>query len=189
MAIKRLFILILFTFLSCEIEKTDIISQDVSFYIQKDYQKDIEKIQKINISLSQATSKTIVEINNLIDNYFDYLENLQELCSGKKNPFFEEGERSNVSKKGKEFLEKSSFFLNSLNDLLKNFEIKDRANLLLNVNDIKYDDEWFIVYIDFYFRGLDCKEFNLLLDYRKRDLLIIQNQILYDHQLRNRSNK
>lgn len=185
MAIKRFFILILFTLLSCEIEKTDIVFQDVSFYIQKDYQKDIEKIRKINISLSQTTSNTIDEINNLIEDYFQYLENLQESCSGGKNPFFEEGKRSKVTKEGKEFIEKSSSFLDSLNDLLKNFEIKDRANLLLNVNDIKYDHEWFIVYIDFYFRGLDCREFSLLLDYRKRDLLIIQNQILYDYHSHN----
>lgn len=192
MEIKRFFVFILFllpTLLSCEIEKTDIIFEDVSFYIQKDYQKDIEKIQKINTSLSQTTSSTIDEINNLIEDYFRFIENLQEICSGGKNPFFEVGERSNVSKEGKEFLEKSSLFLDSLNDLLTNFEIKDRANLLLNVNDIKYDDEWFIVYIDFYFRGLNCKEFNLLLDYRKRDLLIIQNQILYDYHLRDKSYK
>lgn len=183
MTIPRFLIIILFMFSSCESEKTDIIFQDVSFYIQKDYQKDIQKIQQINISLSQTTSDTIAEITNLTNDYFQYLENLQKRCSGEKNPFFESGRRSDVSKEGKEFLEKSSFFLSSLKDLLKNDEIKDRANLLLNVNDIKYDDEWFIVYIDFYFRGMDCKAFNLLLDYRKRDLLIIQNQILNDYHL------
>lgn len=184
MAIKRFFILILLTLLSCETEKTDIVFQGVSFYMQKNYQKDIEKIRKSNFSLSQTTSNTVNEINNLIDDYFQYIENLQKSCSGGKNPFFEEGKRSKVTKEGKEFIEKSSSFLDSLNDLLKNFEIKDRANFLLNVNDIKYDHEWFIVYIDFYFRGLDCRDFNLLLDYRKRDLLIIQNQILYDYHLR-----
>jgi|SRR5690554_174633 len=189
MRFKNYFFIILLALLSCENEKTDIVFQEVSFYIQKDYQKDIEKIQQINISLSQTTSDTISEINNLTHTYFQYLENLQELCSGKKNPFFEPGRRSDVSKKGNEFLEKSSLFLNSLSELLENDEIKERAHLLLNVDDIKYDDEWFIVFIDFYFRGLDCTEFNLLLDYRKRDLLIIQNQILNDYHLRNKSYK
>jgi len=190
MRFKNYFFIILLALLSCENEKIDIILQDdVSFYIQKDYQKDIEKIQRINISLSQTTSDTIAEINNLTNNYFQYLENLQELCSGKKNPFFEPGRRSDVSKAGEEFLEKSSLFLNSLKDLLENDEIKDRAHLLLNVDDIKDDDEWFIVFIDLYFRGLDCAAFNLLLDYRKRDLLIIQNQILNDYHLRNKSYK
>src|SRR5690554_2109850 len=170
MRYKNYFFIIFLALLSCENEKTDIIFQDdISFYIQKDYQKDIEKIQQINITLSQTTSDTISEINNLTDTYFQYLENLQELCSGERNPFFEPGRRSDVSKKGNEFLEKSSLFLNSLSELLENDEIKERAHLLLNVDDIKYDDEWFIVFIDFYFRGLDCTEFNLLLDYRKRD--------------------
>lgn len=183
MKIKRFLILVLVPLLSCKNEKTDIIFQEVSFYVQKDYLKDIEIIKQINSSLSETTSDTIAEINILTNDYFQYLENLQELCSGEKNPFFESGRRSDVSKEGKEFIEKSSFFLSSLKDLLKNSEIKERANLLLNVDDMKYDDKWFIVYIDFYFRGMDCKEFNLLLDYRKRDLLIVQNQILNHYHL------
>lgn len=186
MRFKNYFFIILFALLSCENEKTDILFQEVSFYIQKDYQKDIEKIQKINKSLAQITSDTISEINNLTHAYFQYLENLQEHCSGERNPFFKPGRRSDVSKEGEEFLEKSAIFLSALNDLLKNDEIKDRAHLLLNVEDIKYDHEWFIVFIDFYFRGLNCTEFNLLLDYRKRDLLLIQNQILNDFHLNNK---
>lgn len=188
MTIKRFLIVIIITILSCESEKTDIIFQDVSYYIQKDYQKDIEILKQINIYLSQTTSNDISEVNSLINEYFNYIESLQENCLGEKNPFFEPGRRSDVSKKGKEFLQESSLFLKRLNSLTNN-GIKERVDLLFNVDDIKYDDEWFIVYIDFYFRGVDCEDFKLLLDYRKRDLLIIQNQILYDNHIRNMSFK
>ena len=58
--------------------------------------------------------------------------------------------------------------------------LKERANHLLNVEDFKFDEERYTVHLEYYFRNVDCGVFIFLIESRKRDVLMIENQILYE---------
>jgi|SRR5690554_6209701 len=175
------FTLMLLLLFACKNNKDNLLYLEMSYgEILKSYRSDINelKIQNINL-IKKNNASMLTDMNDITLEYFSYLDSIQNLCIENQNPFFNKGKRAETTQIGNEFIEKTTDYLTKLNNNLQNNHLKKRASLLLNVDDIKYDDEWFIIYIDYHFRGVSCMTFRFLIENRKRNVLIIQNEILY----------
>lgn len=167
--------------ISCENNVENRLSLDISFNeIYKRYSKDVDELKLLNFNLLKETNDgSLEETNELVMDYFNFLDSIQKLCINTHNPFFYKGERSETTELGIDFIQKTDDFLMELNKNIKNQSLKKRALILLNVDNIPYDDEWIIIYLDYHFRDIDCEVFNFLLENRKRNVLLIQNEMLY----------
>ena len=170
---------------SCKNDEHKLLSLDIDSHRmqknQENYKKDINylKLQNNNL-LKEINLNSITDIDNFSESYFNYLDSIQKLCSNDDyNPFFYKGRRGDITEVGNEFVKETNIYLSELNNTeIISPILKERANHLLNVEDFQYKDEWYAVYLDYYFRGVDCEIFSFLIESRKRDVLTIQNQIL-----------
>lgn len=176
----------LFLFLfSCKNDEHKLLSLDIDSYRmqkkQEDYKKDINYLKLQNDSLLKNIDlKSVMNIYDFSMKYFSYLDSIQKLCSNDDyNPFFYKGRRGDITEIGNEFIKETNIYLSELNNAeIISPVLKERGNHLLNVEDFQYKDEWYAVYLDYYFRGVNCETFSFLIENRKRDVLVIQNQIL-----------
>lgn len=178
----RIFLLTMITVLlfSCKKEKEKLLYLDISFLaINKSNIKDINELKlQNNRIVNEVNSKSIENLNEISMEYLNYLDSIQSLCKNNQSPFFLEGNRSDATKLGQEFILKSNEFLDKLNKNIKSSTLKKRTYDLLNVNDIKIDEISSIMYVECYFRNVSCEAFDFFINERKRDVLIMQNQII-----------
>lgn len=142
--------------------------------VQHSFTEDIVYLKNSNEELRKGEAK----LSFLIDNYLEKLEYYQRLCTGEYNPFFEKGKRTKMTKEGKEFIEISHQFVNEISAFSENEKIKNRIFDLLNVENFVLEDGWQIPYIEYNFPDLDCETFYFLLENRKKNILLIENQML-----------
>ena len=129
--------------------------------------------------VNDVNSGIVRDFNDSALKYFGYLDSIQSLCIGNQTPFFFKGEWSEETKLSQDFTQKTNSFLSKLDNNVKSPLLKKRAYFLLNVNDIKLDEQSFIMYVECYFRNVSCEAFDFFINDRKRNLLVIQNEILY----------
>lgn len=170
---------------SCEKDNKKLLDLDISFtIINYNVNRDINELKLQNNKLVNKVKFNVVnDLNNSSIAYFNYLDSIQSLCKDNQTPFFFKGERSESTKLSIDFIEKTNVFLNKLNDEIKNPTLRKRMYLLLNVDDIELDEQSSIMYIESYFRNVSCEAFDFFINDRKRNVLIIQNQILYESLL------
>jgi len=141
---------------ACKNNEDNLLPLDISFSeIYKSYRSDINELNIQNINLIKETNTTtLIDMNDISLEYFNYLDSIQNLCADNQNPFFYKGKRAETTQVGNEFIEKTNDYLSKLSIKIKSQSLKKRVFLLLNVDDIKHDDEWFIIYIDYHFRNV-----------------------------------
>src|SRR5690554_2710312 len=141
---------------ACKNNEDNLLPLDISFSeIYKSYRSDINELNIQNINLIKETNTTtLIDMNDITLEYFNYLDSIQNLCADNQNPFFYKGQRAETAQVGNEFIEKTNDYLSKLSIKIKSQSLKKRVFLLLNVDDIKHDDEWFIIYIDYHFRNV-----------------------------------
>src|SRR5690606_16457290 len=106
-----------------------------------------------NKLVNDVNSGIVRDFNDSALKYFGYLDSIQSLCVGNQTPFFFKGEWSEETKLSQDFIKKTNSFLSKLDDNVKSPLLKKRAYFLLNVNDIKLDEQSFIMYVECYFRN------------------------------------
>ena|SRR5690554_3646531 len=110
--------------------------------------------------------------------YLNYLENLKSKCKEvKSNPFFENGK---LTSEGELFVKKSSEYIKTINNLILNVDYNAKYKIvdLIELNDILTEDGIYIKYVDYYFNGTPKNLFINLINTRKRNVLVIQNEVI-----------
>ena len=176
-----LFTILISLLISCKKNNDRLLHLDISFnIINRNINNDINELRLQNSELVNDVNSSIVkDLNDSALKYFRYLDSLQSLCIGNQTPFFFKGEWSEETKLSQDFIKKTNGFLSKLDYNIKNPFLKKRAYFLLNVNDIKLDEHSFIMYVECYFRNVSCDAIDFFINDRKRNLLAIQNEILY----------
>jgi len=183
--ISLVFLVLIFFNFSCNdkinYENYDI-NLEMTFSIQEDKIREDCKILEAEIKEKKYDSNMrfdtlLNNMNSEIENYNNYLEILTERSKAqKKNIFFSESE---ITEEGKIFLNKSNFIYKRLNEYSsKNEFLKKRVQILFDVKDIKDENNYYYNYLDYYYNGVPQKVFNFLIMDRKRNLLIIQKEII-----------
>ncbi len=176
-----LFTILILLLISCKKNNDRLLHLDISFnIINRNINNDINELRLQNNKLvSDVNSDTVKDLNDSTIKYIRYLDSIQSLCLGNQTPFFFKGERSEKTRLSQDFIKKTNVFLSKLEYNIKSPFLKKRAYFLLNVNDIKLDEQSFIMYVECYFRNVSCDAFDFFINDRKRNLLAIQNDILY----------
>jgi len=177
-------LLVVIMFSSCE-KKFDFDDYDVTLAnlfsgYGEDMEKDIkflnEKVKTKQSMLLSSPSNRMDSLNTIIDNYYNYLNEL-DLKSEKlnKNLFYDE---DILTEEGKIFKETSERFLTDLNLLLKNKDLKDYLNHYFSVEDVKNEENLYFVYMEYHYLGIPYPTFKFLIKKRKYDLMMFKNEIL-----------
>ena len=192
MKIKRILIFVvvtsLFTVVSCKkIESTnntqmDNISLDnMLFDLGKDIENDCillrESLRTKTYSFDENANELIfLKIRGEIELYYDYLNDVDSISIvNNENVYYT---NDDISEKGKEFIKKSSEIVKILKDEVKNDILKERIDLLLGVKDVRNEDGVYFEYLEYNYYGVPYKTFNYLTKMRKRDLLLIEKEVL-----------
>src|SRR5690606_1535599 len=177
-------LLVVIMFSSCE-KKFDFDDYDVTLAnlfsgYGEDMEKDIkflnEKAKTKQSMLLSSPSNRMDSLNTIIDNYYNYLNEL-DLKSEKlnKNLFYDE---DILTEEGKIFKETSERFLTDLNILLKNKDLKYYINHYFRVEDVKNEENFYFVYIEYDYFGIAYPTVKFLIKKRKYDLMMFKNEIL-----------
>lgn len=152
---------------------------EVAFIINTDIENDIEFFSR-NISIKEddldVTNK-YKTYKNITNEYINYLEELKQFSLNMaSNPFFEKEEVTDV---GKKYMKKSVQYKDEVNYLFSDDYLSEQVEILLGLNDVITQDDIYVRYIYYYFYGLPKDLFIYKINIRKRNVLIIQNEILY----------
>ena len=177
---KRFYFILFLLFFSCNKKEYNTLFLEI---VYEDYKKDIDELKKQNIDLlKEIRSDAALDIHGYSNKYIKYLDSIQGLCTNNQSPFFYKARSKGdirPTKVGEEFINKSNDFINYLNSITISSSLRNRALFLLNVDNIK-NEKWQIIYLDYYYYNTNCKTFVFLIETRKRDALMIENQILYE---------
>jgi len=174
---KKLIFVIFVLLHSCNQEKENVKISHSYNKILRDCTEDVNELKLQNGRLLKRMNYEIVS-NHISLEYIQYLDSIQKLCTSNLNPFFYEGDEIKTTKFGDEFIIRSSQFLEELTITINDTFLRRRAINLLSVEDFKYDEEWYISYLDYHFFNTNCEAFYYMIENRKRNVLLIQNEIL-----------
>ncbi|MCS4240306.1 hypothetical protein M2306_001019 [Myroides gitamensis] len=173
---------------SCDYTKKDSynsfdIQLDAMFYeLGKNVDKDCLLLEQLIIKdlsvLKENNEKYNIgsQINSEFKQYYDYLTYVDSISSiNQRNEFFTEGQ---LNSEGLIFLEKSKIILSKMNSYIKNDDLLERIDLLLGIDDVQNEDGVYLKYLDYYYNGVPQNTFSYLIKNRKRDLLLIEREIL-----------
>lgn len=181
--ISYLFVLML-CIISCQKrEPTYDLQLDYMYYI---YGKDIEKdcvFLKKSLQVKKATWNIENpahwrQLDREIQSYYLYLNRLDSLSILKQENLFYTADEINTE--GKLFLKKSNELIRAIEEVVdEHTDLYARINLLLGVQDIESEEEkgLYFRYLDYNFLGVPPYSFNYLLKMRKRNVLLIQNEL------------
>lgn len=159
------------------------IQLDAMFYeLGKDIDKDCllldQQISK-DLSVLKNNNKKYDAaslINSEFKQYYNYLAYVDSVSSmNQRNEFFTEGQ---LSSEGLIFLERSKILVSKMKLYVKNVDLLERIDLLLGVDDVRNEDGVYLTYLDYCYNGVPQKTFSYLIKNRKRDLLLIEREIL-----------
>ncbi len=173
---------------SCDYTKKDSynsfdIQLDAMFYeLGKNVDEDCLLLEQLIIKdlsvLKENNEKYNIgnQINSEFKQYYDYLTYVDSISSiNQRNEFFTEGQ---LNSEGLIFLEKSKIILSKMNSYIKNDDLLKRIDLLLGIDDVQNEDGVYLKYLDYYYNGVPQNTFSYLIKNRKRDLLLIEREIL-----------
>jgi|GEM_PF-2837383 len=178
-------LLVLIMFSSCE-EKSNFDNYDITLAnlfvsygdnIENDINFLNEKIKAKEVLLPSTLYYDKFEsINIIITNYYNYLNEL-DLKSEKlnKNLFFE---GDILAEDGKKFHGRSKIFLDDLNRVIENKDLKDHLIYYFNVDDVKNKEDLYFKYLDYNYLGAPYPVFRYLIKKRKYDLMLFKNELL-----------
>lgn len=145
--------------------------------IEKDCVLIIESLKdKRNDFNQKETELVYLEINKELQSYYNYLNYIDSISVTNHTDFFDANEE--INNEGRVFLKKSDDVVNKINNVVESDVLKHRVSLLLGVQDVRSNDGIYFNYLDYYYYGVPIKTFNFLIKMRKRDLLLIENEIL-----------
>ena len=150
-------------------------------------------IENIKLSLVRSDNTISKYYDSLTIDYINYLERLEkEINSNSTSILFEDDDYSD---KGKEFIKRSKTYKTQIDSLGRDYpNFCKRANLALNVNDVAQPQNIdqiannetgkgkpntvYFRYLDFHFNGLSNIQGLAFINYRKRNVLELENEFL-----------
>lgn len=178
-------LLILIMFSSCE-EKNNFDNYDITLAnlfssygdtIEKDISFLNEKVEaKESILTSTSDYVEYDSINTKIINYYNYLNDLDIISEKRNKNLFYEGDV--LVEDGKIFNKKTKNFLDDLNRIIKNKDLKDYLTYYFSIDDIKNDENLYFKYLDYNYLGAPYPVFKYLIKKRKYNLILFKNEIL-----------
>ncbi|TDS55239.1 hypothetical protein [Myroides indicus] len=138
------------------------------------FKEDLQRKEKSIID--KENHQFYFQVNKDMNVYYNYLVEIDSLSlSHKENLFFTDNE---INVQGKLFLKKSAAFNTQIINIIKDESIRQKVNLLLSVDDVKSEENIYFNYLDYYYNGAPYKTFNFLIKNRKRNILLIKNEII-----------
>ncbi|WP_410877702.1 hypothetical protein [Myroides sp. DW712] len=158
-------------------------------YMYHIYGKEIEKdcgflkkslqVKKVNWNLETPSNWN--QLDREIQAYYLYLERLDSLSRLKQENLFYTADEINTE--GKLFVKKSNELMRTIEEVVdKHTVLYARIDLLLGVQDIRSEEEkgLYFKYLDYNFLGVPPHSFNYLVKMRKRNVLLVQNELWND---------
>lgn len=138
------------------------------------FKEDLQRKEKSIID--KGNHQFYSQVNKDMNVYYNYLVEIDSLSlSHEENLFFTDNE---INAQGKLFLKKSVAFNTQIINIIKDESIRQKINLLLSVDDVKSEENIYFNYLDYYYNGAPYKTFNFLIKNRKRNILLVKNEII-----------
>src|SRR5690606_243339 len=176
-------LLISFVFTSCN-NYTDLKNENLSLnFLFNQYGDQIdEEILLINqmITLKKKSyngsdKAHLIKIDSLINDYFSYLEYVDEQSNAaKKNIFFD---NDNLTDEGRAFLVKNNTFLKETQLLLNDPNLNKLVYYKFNTDDVRNADDIFFDYMEYNYLDIPYSVFKFMIKKKKRDLFLLNNEI------------
>lgn len=184
--IKRIIILLLLTISlnSCnknfDYEDYDITLANIFSVYGDEMEEDIiflnEKINEKKSNMIHSHNEILDSLIIVIDDYYNYLNELDSKSEKlSQNIFYKEDV---LLEDGKKFKIQSEIFLNQINAIVKDKDLKEFFNYYFNTDDVVIEDELYINYLDYNYLGVPYPVFRYLIKKRKLELIFFKRQIL-----------
>lgn len=184
--IKRIIILLLLTISlnSCnknfDYEDYDITLANIFSVYGDEMEEDIiflnEKINEKKSNMIHSHNVILDSLIIVIDDYYNYLNELDSKSEKlSQNIFYKEDV---LLEDGKKFKIQSEIFLNQINAIVKDKDLKEFFNYYFNTDDVVIEDELYINYLDYNYLGVPYPVFRYLIKKRKLELIFFKRQIL-----------
>lgn len=126
---KIFFTLGLIILFSCNRKQDkDVIVLETSFNRKIEIcREDVNELKHQNIFILKninSYDNSSLEIDSYFKKYINYLDSIQKLCTNNQNPFFKKSKEIEPTELGKDFIKKSNQFLDKLNDVAIQFNLK-----------------------------------------------------------------
>lgn len=183
---KRIIILLLLTISlnSCnknfDYEDYDITLANIFSVYGDEMEEDIiflnEKINEKKSNMIHSHNVILDSLIIVIDDYYNYLNELDSKSEKlSQNIFYKEDV---LLEDGKKFKIQSEIFLNQINAIVKDKDLKEFFNYYFNTDDVVIEDELYINYLDYNYLGVPYPVFRYLIKKRKLELIFFKRQIL-----------
>lgn len=184
-------------FSACKHEEQSISETEFTYKVLSSDNDDYCNILESNIATlidSVSGSEESLEYDKLTKAYLEYLHTIEmEIEKNSTDILFENND--GYSAKGKEFLNRTKSYSNSIRELVKDSNLLAKINFVLNTNDVKRPDnpneaaknnpdnhifinKTYFKYLDYYYKGVSNSQALAYLSNRKRGILELENEFI-----------
>ena len=179
---KKLLLLVLLIFISCNSELSLEKKYEVCLGLNIAENNSYNEILKENIELrlseitNEENKKKLKTCDSLSKEYLDYLTIVEKELKEKGTEIFFEGNL--YSEKGKNYEQKSKKFKTEIEKLSKSANFIKRLNSVFGMNDIVTNDSIHIKYLDYFFKGYPKIQSSASINDKKRRVLEFENELI-----------
>lgn len=175
-------ILITFLFFNCQSKMNSDEKIDVLYNLQlKENNQIIDNLEetinkKINNSINLTQYDQINKCDSLSKEYFNYLESVENVIKEKGFQVFFVGDE--YSKFGKEYISNSEKYIKGIENLMPSKNLLERINITLNTKDVKNENDFYIKYLDYYFKGFPKSQSTAFINGKIKEILTFENELI-----------
>lgn len=141
--------------------------------------------KKINNSLEANYFSEIKICDSITKVYLGYLESIEKEINLNGNKIFFEND--GYTKKGKEYISNSEKYLREIEDIKPSKYILHRIKILIDTKDLTNEENHFIKYLDYYFRGYPVSHSTAFVNEKRKALLIFENEMIDEIIINNKN--
>lgn len=178
---KKIFLLTLFTFISCNsdlsIEEKLEVTYDLHIKENNEYNEILKENIKIKISKikNAETSRKIKLCDSLSREYIDYLTTIEKEVKEQGNEIFFNGYL--YSPKGETYTKKTEKYRTEIEKLTSSSNFIKRLNSVFSMKDVKYKG-LNVHYLDYFFKGFPKIQSSAFINDKKRRVLEFENELI-----------
>src|SRR5690554_1533078 len=164
---------------SIDYNKYSLNYENVFYEFGNDLEKEKAHLMKTieENELKIQSNPLYIDYKTSTDEYLEYLDELDSIIiNSEYNVFFTS---STPTEENDRFIANSNNYVKNIYNIATDENSRIRINYLLGVEAYLTEDDLHVKYIDWYFKGASEGICRFLIRKRKRDVLIIQNDILY----------
>ena len=181
---KNIFLLILFTLISCNSDLSIEEKFEVTFDLHIKENNEYNEILKENIKIKISNISNIKNIekyrkiklcDSLSNEYFDYLTTIEKEVKEQGNEIFFNGD--SYSQKGETYTKKTEKYRTEIEKLTSSSNFIKRHNSVFNMKDVKYKG-LYVRNLDYFFKGFPKIQSSAFINDKKRRVLEFENELI-----------